>query len=144
MPNEDEVEVARDQYGVVIHHPAAALLELRWLPATAHMNDEDWKAGLELLAGQAERLRPAFLLIDATQFGHRFANPDQVMTWRDQTIIPRYNRAGVKKFAFQMPPEFQQTMEAGAEPVHEGPASYPTAWFTERANAVGWFGDQAR
>ena len=144
MPDQDEVEVARDQYGVVVHHPADAVLELRWLPTTAHMRDEDWKAGLELLASQAERLRPGFLLIDATQFGHRFADRDQVMAWRDQAIIPRYDQAGVKKLAFHMPAGFGQTMEAGAAPVHEGPASFPTAWFAERANALAWFRDRER
>jgi hypothetical protein len=142
MPDEGEVEVARNEYGVVAHHPEAGFLELRWLPTTARMHDEDWKAGLELLAGQAERLRPGFLLIDATQFGHRFEDRDRVMAWRDRAIIPRYDAAGIKKFAFHMPPGTPQTMEAGAEPVHEGPASYPTAWFAERANALAWFQGQ--
>jgi hypothetical protein len=62
------------------------MLELRWLPS--EMTDGAFKATLALFAWEAEKVRPSFLLIDATQFRHKFG--PGVMQWRDDSIIPRY------------------------------------------------------
>jgi hypothetical protein len=68
MPTEP-IEVARNQWGAILHHPEWRTLELKWFPSTRHMSDDDFKSTLELHAGQAERLKPiAFMLIDATEF----------------------------------------------------------------------------
>src|SRR5262245_19147238 len=82
------VELARNPWGIVSQQQEG-ILELRWLPSTAEMTDDDFKATLELFAEQAERAGPPFLLIDATDFQHRFG--EGVMAWRDRQINPRYN-----------------------------------------------------
>ncbi len=74
-------------------------------------------------------------MIDATDFAHKFG--EGVMEWRDDHVIPRYGAAGVRKFAFLMP-GFPDTVETGADEVFEGPATFPTAWFAERADALDW------
>ena len=59
-------------------------------------------------------------------------NPAGVrMGWRDKEIIPHYNRAGIRKFAFVMP-------VIGAGPAPEGPAEFPTAYFSEPEGAYQW------
>jgi len=126
--------VAGNAWGEIIHHQADGILELRWLPAK--MTDGGFKATLALLALEAERVRPRFLLIDATQFRHEFG--PGVMQWRDDCIIPRYGAAGTTKFAFHVPAGFPGTMEAGGKEVFEGPAIFPTAWFSERKHALDW------
>ena len=55
--------------------------------------------------------------------------------WRDANIIPRYESAGVRRFAFHMP-EGMPTI--GAEPMREGPASFQTGYFGTRATALAW------
>jgi hypothetical protein len=127
--------VAANTWGEIIHHEGDGILELRWLPAK--MTDGAFKATLALLALEAERLRPPFLLIDATNFRHQFG--PGVMEWRDACIIPRYGSAGTKKFAFHMPDGFPGTMEAGGKESFEDPAVFPTAWFSQRRNALDWF-----
>ena len=127
--------VAGNAWGEIIHHQADGILELRWLPAK--MTDGGFKATLALLALEAERVRPRFLLIDATQFRHEFG--PGVMQWRDDCIIPRYGAAGTTKFAFHVPAGFPGTMEADGKEVFEGPAVFPTAWFSERKHALDWF-----
>jgi hypothetical protein len=102
--------VANNVWAELIHHANDGILELRWLPAK--MTDGGFKATLALLALEAERLRPPFLLIDATEFRHEFG--PGVMEWRDNCIIPRYGASGTKKFAVQMPDGFPDTIEAGA------------------------------
>jgi hypothetical protein len=126
---------ASNAWGEILHHASDGILELRWLPAP--MTDGAFKATLALFALEAERMRPSFLLIDATQFRHQFG--PGVMQWRDDYIIPRYGAAGARKFAFHVPVSFPGTMEAGGNEVVEGPAIFPTAWFSERQHALDWF-----
>jgi len=124
------VEVVRNEWSVIMSH--GDLLELKWLPSTASMTDGGFMATLCLFASEAERMRPIGLCIDATAFNHRFG--PGVMEWRDAHIIPRYGAAGVRRFAFLMPPGFPQ---AGSEAV-EGPAIFPTKWFVARTEALSW------
>ena len=126
--------LANNVWGEIIHHSSDGILELRWLPTA--MTDGAFKATLALFALEAERVRPAFLLIDATKFRHQFG--PGVMQWRDDSIIPRYGSAGVKKFAFHVPAGFPNTIESGGKELVEGNAIFPTAWFSERQNALAW------
>lgn len=128
-------KLAENPWGEIVHHSADGILELRWLPTK--MTDAAFMATLALYATEAERVRPAFLLIDATQFHHHFASG--VMQWRDDCIIPRYGAAGARKFAFHVSAAFPNTMEAGGKEVFEGPAIFPTRWFAERQHAIDWF-----
>jgi len=131
--------VASNDWGEIIHHETDGILELRWLPTK--MTDAAFKATLALLALEAERLRPPFLLIDATQFRHEFG--PGVMQWRDDCIIPRYGAAGARKFAFHVPEGFPGTIEAGGKESLEGSAIFPTAWFSRRQNALDWLRNRA-
>jgi len=133
----EPVEVARNDWGVVVQHEQWQTVELRWLSSTRAMTDEGFKATLELLAAAGERVRPQFMLIDATEFHHQFG--EGVMAWRDEHIIPRYGAAGVKKFAFHVPAGFPNTIEVGGKEAFEGPAIFPTAWFSQRQHALDWF-----
>jgi hypothetical protein len=127
--------VASNAWGEIVHHAADGILELRWLPGK--MTDGAFKATLALFAWQAEMLRPSYLLIDATEFRHDFS--PGVMQWRDDSIIPRYGAAGARKFAFHVPAGFPNAIEAGGKEVFEGPAIFPTAWFSDRQDALAWF-----
>ncbi len=133
-------ELARNRYGIVVAHDEPAYLELSWLPATSDMSDDDFKTGLMMLASEAEALAPSAILIEATRFNHDFEAFKATMAWRDENVIPRYNAAGVAKFAFLMPAGFSgPTAENGSEPRQDGPAAeFPTQWFTGRDRAVAW------
>ncbi|HKF43765.1 MAG TPA: hypothetical protein VKG01_11740 [Thermoanaerobaculia bacterium] len=126
------VEIVGNEWGVILLHEDLGVLELKWLPSTARMTDGGFMATLCLFAWEAEKARPAGLLIDATRFEHKFG--DGVMAWRDAHIIPRYGAAGIRRFAFQMPPGFPVT---DSEKI-EGPATFATKWFLERQAAFDW------
>lgn len=128
-------KVAGNAWGEILHHESDGTLELRWFPGK--MTDGAFKATLALLAWEAEKLRPRFLLIDAREFRHQF-DPG-MMQWRDDFIIPRYGAAGVMKIAFLMPDGFPSTMEGGSNETIEGPAVFTTARFSKRENALAWF-----
>jgi hypothetical protein len=135
MP-EEPVEVARNQWGVVLDHRGYGTLELRWLPTTREMGDDGFKETLELLAGETERLRPSNLLVDSMEFFHRMG--EGVNEWRDANIVPRYNAAAVRKFAFIVPEGVPGTVESGGVPAVDGPANFPTGWFSSRERAYRW------
>jgi hypothetical protein len=132
------MEIGRNPWGVVLDHPAWRTLELRWLPGD--LTDADFKETLDLFAELGEQHNPQFMIIDATDFRHEFG--PGVMEWRDEKILPRYGAAGVQKFAFLVKPGFPGTVEAGAQPAVEGPASFPTGWFSTRERAYQWLAEK--
>ena len=134
----EPIDIARNDWGEIIHHERWHTVELRWLPGK-EMTDEGFEDTLVLLAEAGERLRPRFMIIDATEFRHELG--DGVLEWRDREIIPRYNSAGVKKFAFLWPEGTPDTVESGGTPKPDGPANFPTGWFTGRERAYEWLMD---
>ena len=132
----EPVEVARNEWGVILHHEVLGTLELRWFATTADMGDEGFKETLELLAEQCERFRSPYVLVDSMEFRHRMG--EGVNEWRDENIVPRYNAAGVTRFAFLVPEGVPGTVESGGTPAADGPANFPTGWFSGRERAIGW------
>jgi hypothetical protein len=125
--------VYEDRFGEVIDHAHAGYLEIRWYDNTRDMSAAEFRDWLIAFAGEAERLRRPGVLVDGTSFLIDSAHVS--LEWRDRHIVPRYNAAGVKKFAFHMP----EGMPAiGAPPAVEGPASFPTAYFGRRQDALDW------
>jgi hypothetical protein len=49
-------------------------------------------------------------------------------------VVPRYGAAGVRRFAFLMPPAFPH---AGTESI-DGPAVFLSRWFVHREEAILW------
>jgi hypothetical protein len=129
--------VAKDRWGQTIFYDEWNSLELTWLPSTADAADADLKTTMETFAREAVNRRPRTLIVDTTEFRHTWG--DGMMQWRDAEIIPRYNEAGVAKFAFIANQNYPgPTVEAGARPAPEGPANFPTGWFKTRDAAYQW------
>ena len=91
---------------------------------------EKW---LSLFAGYCERTRHPGVLVDSTNFRMDPANLN--WEWRDTNITPRYNAAGVRKFAFHMPVGMPAI---GQPPAPDGRADFPTAFFGSRQAALDW------
>ncbi|TQK44035.1 hypothetical protein FBY35_5513 [Streptomyces sp. SLBN-118] len=125
-------ELDRDDFGRITHDPATGRLELEWFESTANMTDQDFRRSLDRLAELAEEHRPRHVVIDVTLFG--FAPGPDTAHWREETIIPRYNDAGIEKFGFVMPPGSPPS----GEPVPEPGADFPTGWFASRAALEAW------
>jgi hypothetical protein len=122
-----------DVWGSIIDHPQADYIEIRWYDTTSAMTADDFKKWLSLFAGHEERLRRRGSLTDATSFLMDRSNLDDA--WRDANIVPRYNAAGIKKFAFHFP---EGVPMIGQPPAPEGSAKFPTAYFGKRADALAW------
>ena len=133
------IEVARNEWSVILNHERWRTLEMTWLPTTRGMTDDGFKESLDLLAAAGERVRPQFMIIDSTEFLSRPS--DEALAWRDRHIIPRYNAAGVTKFAMLWPEGMPGTVESGAKPAPEPGANFPTGWFSARDRLHQWLGE---
>jgi len=126
-------QVYEDRWMEIFDRSSADLIELRSFDTTAAMSAQEFQSALSTFAGCVERCRRSRVLIDSTSFRMNPANMDG--PWRDANIIPRYNAAGVARFAFYMP---QGMPMIGATPASEGPATFPTGYFGTRESALGW------
>lgn len=128
--------VWEDKWGEVIDRPDRDYIEIRWFDTTRDLDGETFNEWLARFAGLVEQTRRSAILTDSSVFRMPMENTDGA--WRDANIIPRYNAAGVRKFAFLMP----EGMPAiGAPPTREGPADFPTGYFGTRESALAWLED---
>ena len=135
MAQEPE-ELAANEWGTIVNYPQWQTLELKWAATTRSMADDGFRETLRLLADQGLKVRPKFVIIDATEFFHRLS--EGVLAWRDENIVPLYNNAGIEKFAFLAAVGMPGTVEKGGEPKPEGPATFPTAWFETKERMYQW------
>jgi len=115
-------------YSIRYHKPEKFVC-LTWSPGTAGMTDQDFKEALEVFADGALQHHAERLMIDMTEFRGRPG--EKVLTWRDEVIVPKYNRAGVKKIAWVWPGE------AGATATGEG-TQYTNRYFPSEREALEW------
>jgi len=126
-------QIYEDMWGEVFDRPSSDLTELRWFDTTADMSTSDFQAWLTKFAECVEKTGRSRVLVDSTAFRMSPAKMDG--PWRDVNIIPRYNAAGVKKFAFHMPDGMPLI---GQPPENEAPGKFPTGYFGTRRDALAW------
>ena len=122
-----------DEFGQILDWPENDMIEIRWFDTTATLDANGFQQWLTVFAAAVEKSGRSNVLTDSTSFTMDMAHMSG--EWRDTNIIPRYNAAGVRRFAFHLP---TGSPPVGALPVHEGPATYLTAYFDTRASAVEW------
>jgi hypothetical protein len=128
-----ETQLYQDRFGAIMYDAAKHILELRWFADTEGMTENDFRAWLERYATAAEQHHGSFALIDTQAFKYHPAA--DFLPWRDERIIPHYNRAGIKKFAFLL----AEGSAPNSEPAPEGPALFPTGYFDSRERIERWF-----
>ena len=133
-----ETTVYEDRWGEIIDHPSENILEIRWFDSTAEMTSNEFNEWMSQFATEVERTGRKLSLVDALQF--RMPPDRRDAGWRDANIIPRYNKAGVQRFAFLMP---EQMPLIGTAPAPEEPANFPTGYFGTRRDAVAWLVEAA-
>jgi hypothetical protein len=126
-------QLYEDRWGEVFDRPSSDMIEVRWFDTTANMSTGEFKDWLVKFVECVERAGRSRVLIDSTTFRMDPAKMDG--PWRDANIIPRYNAAGVAKFAFQMPEGMPMI---GKPPARETPGQFPTGYFSSRQAALDW------
>ena len=122
-----------DEWGAIIDRPDEGYIEIRWYDTTRGLDRATFNEWLAMFVGHLEKHPRAGVLVDSTAFGMDMSQMDG--QWRDANVIPRYNAAGVTKFAFHMPAGMPAI---GSDPAPEGPAQFPTGYFGTRRDALAW------
>jgi len=125
--------ITEQDYWQMTHRPADSAVLLRWTPATAAMTDDDFKDALEAFADLAEGRRARNLLVDVCNFRHQVG--EALGGWRGEAIVPRYNQAGIRKFAYVVPGPGAPMGGAGED--------FETRAFDSEAAALDWFREDA-
>ncbi len=128
-----QTQLFQDRFGVMFYDDDRNILELNWYPETEFMSDDDYMGWLKRFGIAAEQHHVRFIVIDTLAFKHHPGA--HTGPWRDENIIPLYNRAGVKKFAFLLAPGTAPK----TKPAIEEPAQFPTGYFDSREQINQWF-----
>jgi len=96
------MSLSKPQYSITYRGPEK-LVELTWLTETQGMTDQDFKDGILAFAECALQHSARGLIIDMREFRYRPSTEAQVL--RDEVVVPKYVKAGVKKIAWIWPGE---------------------------------------
>ena len=121
-----------DVFGEVIDREPDGTIEIRWFDGSAGFTSDGFNNWLATFASLVESTKRQRVLVDSLAFRMDMSQMDGA--WRDANIIPRYNAAGVKKFAFLMPEGMPAIGSQSVEP----PGTFPTAYFDRRQDAMDW------
>jgi hypothetical protein len=126
-------DVHSDSFARLEYDDSLKCLELVWQDTTVDMSDEDFRRWLEVFALKGKEFGASYMLVDGRSFKHEMTS--ELNAWRQEVIIPMYNSAGVRKFAFLL----TQVAETDTEPRPEPGAEFPTAYFDSRDQIEAWF-----
>jgi len=116
-------------YSISYHKPEG-LVRLTWLSGTAGMTDQDFKETLEAFAESALQHRAQRLIIDVLEFKYRPSA--EILAWRDDVTVGKYNRAGVKKIGWVWPGTTPSNMPTSKNDKFEN------RYFSTEAEALAW------
>ena len=116
-------------YSISYHKPEK-FVRLTWLAGTTGMTDQDFKETLETFAESALQHGAERLMIDVRDFKHRPSA--EILAWRDDITVGKYNRAGVKKLVWVWPGNIPSNM-----PTSEN-AKYQNRYCSTEAEALAW------
>ena len=106
------------------------LVRLTWLSGTEGMTDQDFKETLEVFAESALQHHAERLVIDVRKFKHRPL--PQILAWRDEVTVAKYNAAGAKKLAWVWPGSTASKMPTSAK------ARYENRYCATEKEALAW------
>jgi hypothetical protein len=133
--NVGKSQLMQNPFLSIFHDPDSALVILVWSKETASMADTDFKEGLTRTAEFAEQYRPHGLLVNVENFKFGAAMGPELSQWRIENIIPRYNKAGLKKFAFVHGSGFPEKSGDGEK---TAPEQFLTKHFASEERAKEW------
>lgn len=122
------------EYWAMTHNEQTRSIELGWRAKTAEMSAADFQRALERLAHQIREREATGALIDVRSF--RFAMTPDLDRWRTENIVPAYNAAGLRRFAYLLPPGADYRPGGGGDS-----ATFVTDYCDDAEQARAWLRD---
>lgn len=129
------VELDRNGYWTIASDSEDRMVTIVWTERTAKMTDGDFKTALELLARYAEERSDPAILVDVRKF--RYAVSPDLGVWRENEIVPRYNAAGIARFAYVVGPDFPARPNGEPSRLAES-EGFLTGFFDREEDAKAW------
>ena len=126
---DDSAMQSKPMYAISYHKPEQ-LARLTWLAGTEGMTDRDFQETLEVFAESALQHSAQRLMIDVRQFKHRPSS--EILAWRDEVTVAKYNRAGAKKLVWVWPGNTPSNMPTSAK------AQYENRYCSSEEEALAW------
>lgn len=120
-----------DAYWSMSYVETTRSVELDWKSNSETMASDDFKRALHHLADHLTERHATGTLVDVRQF--QFRMTADLDGWRAENIVPAYNRAGLKRFAYLLPRGSQARPGGGGQA-----ASFETEYFDDPDVARGW------
>jgi hypothetical protein len=126
-------QLHEDNFLRIFWNEETRIIGIDWKDSTSTMTDEEFRAELKLFANLVEEKKAPGILVDVSSFRHKISS--EAGQWRLKNISPRYNEAGVQRFAFlfskdsQIPPMANESSEG---------ERFLTRAFNSREQAVAW------
>src|SRR5215469_11251225 len=114
----------------ISYHKSEKLVRLTWLAGTAGMTDQDFQETLEVFAESALQHHAQRLMIDVREFKHRPSA--EILAWRDNVTVGKYNQAGVKKLVWVWPGNIPSDMPTSQK------AKFENRYCSSEAEALAW------
>lgn len=111
------------------------LFKVTWLDKA--LLNEDFKAHVLVFSEKALLHKPKGIFVDARL--HKYTVPAEIQKWHDETIIPSYIKAGIKKIAFLTPASiFAELTTKKIFQQDKAKLVLPTEFFKDENEALKW------
>ena len=126
------MDLASTDFYLIARGTGAGVVTLSWTEETSDMTDIDYRAALTRLGNIASEYRPSAILVDVSCLRHEPG--ESVEEWHRMSIIPEFNRAGLKKMAYA----WGETAEVPPDPYPDPAEKFMTRNFSSREQAREW------
>jgi hypothetical protein len=125
-----------DSFSKIIFDDKKSLLTMIWKESTKNMTVPHFQGLLYMICGYAIQTRSKKVVHDVRKFDWRPPEYDELVgSWRTKNISPLYNKAGVEKFAFLLPPQAAISAEEEQKLPNE---DFLTKRFTSESEMQKW------
>lgn len=129
------MDLDKTDYWTIASDEEDKVVTIVWTDQTANMTDDDFKKALELLAKYAEERANPAILVDVRAF--RYGVSADLGVWREKEIVPRYNAAGIARFAYVVGPDFPAPPNGAPSRLAES-EEFLTGFFDRGEDARAW------
>jgi hypothetical protein len=131
------MKVAENAYYVMT--VTDGVLDFGWLPTTETIDMDAFKDALRVYSDKAVEHSIRACRVDLRNFRGR--PTAEIEPWRRRDIIPKYNQAGVTRFAYLMLPDADlPAMSAGGDDNVAG-EQFDTRFFNSEQDCMAWLAE---
>jgi hypothetical protein len=130
------MEVYKSNYQTINFFEEKKLLQKEWYPVTEEMSSATFQSEVEKIAELAEKHKAEKFHDNTSNFA--FPISPELQTWVNESIFPRFIKAGLKKYAIIVSKEMiaqlsiEQTME------EDNASSFQVRYFDSPSKAQQW------